>query len=125
MKKILLAIFLTTTLIFPELSFADLVSCDGANCQWDDLIGVSANFIKFLLTLLLPVVAILFVYSGGMLIYYGINGNTDGYTKVRGYFVKLFFGVLIMLSAWLLVDTALKFLGVDEEIVNTVLNRGS
>jgi hypothetical protein len=102
---------------------ADLIPCDGTAahpCGFDELLQLVENVMHFLLfDMVLPISAILFAYVGFLFLTSGSNpGNRD---KAKKILWKLVAGLVISLSAWLIIRTILVTLGYDNTIFPRIL----
>ena len=93
---------------FAVVASSSLVPCDGGAeqpCHFTDLIFLVNNVIQFLLYLILPIAAIIFVYVGFLFLTSG--GSTEVKSQAKGIFKKAVIGLLFVLAAWLIVKTIL------------------
>jgi len=119
-----LVIFLATVMIMlgafsPELVFAHdiaggeahshIVQCD-TDCGYNDLIGLIRNIIDFIIMIAVIAAPILFAWAG--FLYVTAAGNTGKIQKAHTIFKDVLIGFMIILVAWLVVNT----------IVGTLLN---
>ena len=96
--------------ITPIYTFADLVPCDGADCDFDSLIELIKNIVTFLLfSFAVPLAAISFAIAGVMILTAG--GNTGQVEKAKEIFWNVLIGLIVALSAWLIVNAILLGLG--------------
>jgi hypothetical protein len=129
-KKILAYIITLSILAFPGLLMAEEVSMSGLVPVCNTEIGPDGSFtvpcdfdyfmtmlnyiidwsVKYLVT---PIFAILFIYAG--FLYIGSAGNPNNKSKAKKIIKNALLGYLIILSAWLVVDTILKGLGFTGE----------
>jgi ABC-type antimicrobial peptide transport system permease subunit len=80
-------------------------------CNFDDLILTVQRVIDFMFKfLILPIAAIIFAWSGLKLLFRGDNPEARQQTKKM--FWKVFVGLLIALSAWVIVSTIISGLEV-------------
>lgn len=90
----------------------DIVPCGGPtekSCGFQDLIKLAQNIIKFLIYIGSFIAAIVFMWAGFKLI---LNPADPGARKeALGMFVKVFWGFVMMLGAWLLVSLIVGMLG--------------
>lgn len=115
-KKIILLLSLFALL--PVFAFAQqngLVPCNGPDCNFGHVGDLIENVIKFIITRVYPVVfTISIVYAGILML--TAAGNTNKVAKAKAIVKALIYGLVIMLSAWLVVYTLLKTLGADRFI---------
>ena len=95
-------------LILPQIVLAQIVPCLGPECQTCHLVALGQNIIEFLIGISAFVGAMLFAWAGLLMATAG--GNEGKISKARGIFSNVIIGIIIMLAAWLIVDTILKAL---------------
>lgn len=119
----ILIIFMVMTMLFDtSVALADpLVPCSGTlaagepvqpggGCDFTDIIALINNVINFLIfKLAVPLAAISFAIAGVMILTAG--GNTGQVEKAKDIFWNVFWGLIIALSAWLVVTAILVALG--------------
>src|SRR3989344_3083290 len=87
-------------------------------CTRCDLFKLLKNLIDFTVYTLMPAVAILlFVWAGFLILMGGANPNLVA--QGRQIFSTTFFGILIMLSAWMITNTLIKSIGSNYDKANT------
>jgi len=85
-------------------------SCPGGVCGFNELMIMINRIINFiLLDIATPIAAIVFVYAGILLIFSG--GDSGKITKAKAMIKNLIIGFVIVLAAWLIVNTILSTLG--------------
>jgi len=100
----LIIILLSVIFIFPIFTQAQPLvptTCEGANCDWDDLVGLAQNIMNFLIVLSLPLAAVAFAWAGFLMM--TAAGSEEKIKKAHGIFLKVGVGFLIVLTAWLIV----------------------
>ncbi len=123
MSKRLILVLLFGTLLYgvPDLVFAqslaEYAGCSGPDCSTCNLVDLANGVIQW-------VIGILFVVFAGVMAWAGFglvtsNGNHHALDEAKGYFVNAIVGFIIMLSAWLIIDTVMRGL------VGTSSNPGS
>ena len=120
-KKTKLVSFLILSLfLFPALSFAadgppddGLIPNCSPDCDFEDFMTLVRNVIEFLIWIAIPISVILFSYAG--FLYVTAMGDTGKIGKAHDIFNTVFIGLLITVSAWLIVNT----------IVSLLLNDGA
>lgn len=113
MKIFLLSLIFLCT-VFPSLVsaqefFGPLVpACSGGECQMCHLIQLGNNIIRFLISIFAVIGAILIAVGG----FYMVTsaGNVSRRDKGKGILTNTVIGLIIMLVAWLVVDTVMKTL---------------
>ncbi len=116
-KKYLLVI----AYVLPAITLAQgLVPCGGkvhagtknAQCGFEHIGDLIQNIITFLITGVYPVIfTISLVWAGILMLTAG--GNVNRRQKAVAIIKALIYGLIIMLTAWLIVYTILNILGVD------------
>ena len=110
-KKIILGMAIG---LLPALILAEgLVTCEGANCGFLDVINTIQEIIKFLLVIASIFAAVAFMYAG--FLYLFSMGNPGKISQAHGIFKKVVIGYIIMLSAWVAVYALEQALGVTYE----------
>jgi len=84
-----------------------LVPCTGADCNWTAFLTLMQNLLNFLVFLGVTLSALLFAYAGFLYLTSGGGGQVE---EAKNIFTHVIIGLIIMLVAWLLVDTILKVL---------------
>jgi len=110
MKKIQLInrieiFFLTGLIWIPFIVGADLVSCDGPNCHFEDLITLVDSVLDYILAISASIAAIMFSYAG--FLYLTAQGETGKRTKANQVFVNVGKGLFFVVAAWLIVKAVL------------------
>ncbi len=116
-------IFVFLLLVVPALSFGaegkpDLgkVSCDnsaGNPCDFKALMREINTVIQFLLfDMVVPIAALMFFYAGFQLVTAG-EETAGARTKAKSIFSNAVYGLIISVSAWLVIRTLLSILGFD------------
>ncbi len=80
----------------------------GADCSWVHLVQLASNILNFLVYLSIIAAAIMFAYAG--FLYMSDGGSMDKVKKAHGIFTAVVVGIIIVLVAWLSVDTLMKSL---------------
>ncbi len=125
--KYLFILVLFINLIFPvSVSAAGLVPCGGPSepsCGTCEVIAMGNTLITSLIGVLFVVFAIIVVYAGMGLVTSG--GNPAAKTAAKSKLTNALIGFIIVLAAWLLVDTIMRGLltGGDGKIDGTLWSR--
>ncbi|MDD4988818.1 MAG: hypothetical protein PHV42_00115 [Candidatus Pacebacteria bacterium] len=102
-----------------------LVSCDGtvtidatnqtaySNCGFQQFLNLIGNIIGFLLKVAVSIAAVAFFFAG--FLYLTAGGNPGKIEEAHQIFWSALIGIIIMLCAWLLVNTIIKGLVADPE----------
>ena len=101
---------LLLVVLIPQLSYAQtgLVPCD-TNCGFEDLIQLAQNVINFLIfKIAAPLGTIMFAYAG--FLYVTNAGNESRVSEAHQIFWYVFWGLVVCLAAWLIVNFVLVFL---------------
>lgn len=121
MNKRNLALFATMTFLTAfataHADTAGLIPCGNVEsggkvtdgCTYNDLIILAQTIIKFLIfDLAAPIGAVMFAYAG--FTYVTNGGNESKIKQAHDIFLYVFWGLVIALSAWLVVNFILSFL---------------
>ena len=82
-----------------------LIPCTGLNCEACHLASLAQRIINFLIGLSIPLAAAMFAYAG---VIYFTSGVVDKIEKAHKIFKSVGIGFLIVLGAWLGIQTVLK-----------------
>lgn len=85
---------------------ANFVTCRGADCSACNLVEMANIIIKWLIGILFLVFAILMLRAGFGLLTSG--GNPGAFSAAKDSFKNAIIGLLIILAAWLIVDTLMR-----------------
>lgn len=120
MKWLLVLVFavIAVTSAFPVVTFAvdpaGLVTCEGvdangiADCNFCSFIQMVDVIVNWLFSVLVLIAVFLIVYAGFKLVVSA--GNPSAMTDAKGMISNVIIGFVIILAAWLIVDTVLKAL---------------
>ncbi len=98
-----------TVFLSPNLVSAQgLVPCQGTDCTMCHFADLANNIIKFLFGLAVMVFVVMMVVAGFGLVTSG--GNPAALSDAKSKLVNAIIGLLIMFSAWLLIDTIMRAL---------------
>ena len=124
-----IVLFLTSLMAIPLIGLAQapastIIPCGlssdpaaATDCDFDDLIILAQNVINFLIfRIAAPLGAIMFAYAG--FLYITNRGNEGQVTQAHEIFLYVFWGLVIALAAWLLVNFILVFLLGDASTFN-------
>ncbi len=87
---------------------AGLVPCNGPDCTICHLGQLAQNILNFLIYT--GVVLCVFVIIWAGFLYLTDGGKTGKATKAKSMFFKVVVGLILMLSAWLIVDLIIRFM---------------
>lgn len=110
--RIFLATFTVTLLLVPMVSLAQdtgLVPCGyDEPCTTADVATFANWIISFLISILGIIATIALVYAGILLVTSG--GDTNAATRAKTLFTNVVIGIILILAAWLIVDTIMRAL---------------
>lgn len=100
-----------------QSSDSGLVPCGYGDdmCTTEDAVDFANGLIEFLISMLGVIAVIALVYAGFRMVI--SRGDTGAWRKAKDMFTNIVIGIIIILAAWLVVDTILKGLtekGLDE-----------
>ena len=109
MKFVLFAFLL---LFLPDSALsAGLVTCDGSiasPCDFCAFMTMVNELIKWLFTILTLLAVMMMMYAGFKLVV--SQGNSSAWGEAKGMLTNIIVGFVIVLAAWLIVDTLMKML---------------
>lgn len=115
MRKTVFLMLFSTLLFIPSFAGAvdGIVPCEGtyisgSECGTCEFIALMNNTISFVIKIMLMVTFLLFAYVGFLMV--TSKGNISAYNRAKGLFSNVVTGLIIMLAAWLLIDTVMKVL---------------
>jgi hypothetical protein len=114
MKSKLLILLLLASVIVgffaftPEISFAQeplIQDCEAGDgeCGLDDLVALVQRVINWIIMIFAPIAMIMFAWAGVLMVTAG--GNKGQIDRAKGIFTNVAIGLVIVLSAWLIVYT--------------------
>ena len=117
---------LTTSIVTlaPAVSAAAIVPCDGPDCDWGALITLGGNILNFMVTISVFIAAIMFAYAGWL--FFSDTGNASNIESAKKIFGAVVIGLIIVLTAWLVVNTLLDTLtgkGLDQRATERGLDK--
>jgi hypothetical protein len=83
-----------------------LVTCSGLDCDMCSFVGMVEKIIDWLIGIMLVIFAIVTAVAGFRLVISG--GNPEAKTKAKEMLTNAFIGIVIVLTAWLLIDTLMR-----------------
>jgi hypothetical protein len=85
-----------------------LVTCDGVTvpCDACTLVLMADKVIQWLFTILISLTIMMIMYAGFRLVV--SQGNSHAWEESKGMLTNIVVGFIIVLSAWLIVDTVMK-----------------
>lgn len=100
-------------LVIPASQAAGLVPCEGTDCKVCHLFKLVTNIIEFLFKqIALPLAGLMFLIGGIMMISSG--GTETRYKKGKEILVNTLIGLVIVLSAFAIVNTLIMFFASGE-----------
>jgi ABC-type Na+ efflux pump permease subunit len=94
-----------------------IVPCNGVDCGCDDLITLAQNIINGMIFLSVFLAAILFAYAGWLYLSNEAIGQKD---KAKKLFSNVAIGLIVIMVAWLVVDTLMRSLLKDSVVWNNI-----
>jgi hypothetical protein len=89
-----------------QISLAEYAGCSGPDCSACNLVNLANGLIGWLIGFLFIIFAVILAYAGFGLVTSG--GNHHELDEAKNRFVNALIGLLIVLSAWLIVDTIMR-----------------
>ena len=123
---VMLFLFIPTGMTFaalddlPEFSGPIVPTCGIGNnvgpfsCGACDLIKLAQNIVKFFVFFATVIAVLMFVYAG--FLYISSVGDPGKIKKAHGIFINVFWGFIIVLAAWLLINFIMVTFGVDKKL---------
>ena len=104
----LLAAFLVSCAV-PLIAAAQLIptivpDCNGPNCSVCDLVKLAQNIINAGIYISIFMSAVFFAYAGWLYVSSGFD-DVGSVTKAKSIFKNVAIGLIVILGAWLIVDT--------------------
>lgn len=104
-------------LVVPSVTFAvdsgNFLTCDGVDCSACNVVDLANRVITWLVGVLFMVFAVLAAIAGIKLVTSG--GNPGALTAAKDGLVNAIVGLLIILAAWIVVDTLMRGLNVTDQ----------
>ena len=89
-------------------SLSSLAQCSGPDCSACNLVYLANGLIKWLIGMAFLLFAVLFCIAGVRMVMSG--GNSHTVEEAKGSFINAIIGLIIILAAWLIVDTLIRTL---------------
>lgn len=105
--------------IFPDVTLAAFVQCDGVGingmteCSACDFAVLGNEILRWLIGILFILFGVMATVAGFGLVTSG--GNPDAIEKAKSKLLNAFIGIIIVLGAWLLVDTIMRMLLIGDD----------
>lgn len=110
MKRTLLTLLFIGALSLPHLTFAaGFVPCGGTGedpCQACHVVSMGQTILTWLIGIMASIIALVFAIGGMKMVMSG--GSGEGITQAKSMMTNSVIGFVILLAAWLIVDTVLK-----------------
>ncbi|HWO07004.1 MAG TPA: hypothetical protein VNM40_00285 [Candidatus Paceibacterota bacterium] len=109
--QLALGAYYALVITFPLLVFAQagiparIVPCDGIDCEVCHLATLAQNLLNAGIFIFIFIAAMLFAYAGFL---YLTNEAIGEQQRARSIFKNVAIGLVILLSAWLIIDTLMK-----------------
>ena len=94
--------------VVDEADSGGLVTCTGPDCDLCSFVSMIDGIIDWLIGIMVVVFAIITAYAGFLLVVSG--GNVEARKKARTLITNSIVGIIIVLAAWILIDTLLRVL---------------
>jgi hypothetical protein len=106
-----LLFFFAGSLVAPDIaiaqtSLASYAGCSGTDCSACNLVSLANGIITWLIGFLFIIFAVILAFAGFGLVTSG--GNHHALDEAKNRFVNAFIGLIIVLAAWLIVDTLMR-----------------
>jgi len=101
----------------PTPGAGGLIPCAGPDCHFSDMLVFANTVIGWLLRIAIPVTAALFSYAG--FLYLTSGGNPGKKSAANKVFQSVFWGFIMALSAWILVNFLTNFF-LDKDVNEVV-----
>lgn len=111
-----LVVIVSPTIVFAQDNDGGLVTCTGVGsdpCTFCDVIQTGNNVIELLFEILIVAAIIMVVIAGLRLV--TSQGNANAMEQAKSMLTNVIIGFVIVLSAWLIVDTIFKMLVGDNQ----------
>ena len=120
-KKLFLASFLFLFLTPSFTQAAGLVPCGGEGqkgCEFCDFFVLINNLVRFVMFTIVPAVAVLMMIIAGVMFFFA-GAEPGALNKAKGAILGVAIGLLLIFSAWIIVNTILSQFGiVDSSLLN-------
>lgn len=85
---------------------AGLVPCEGEGCSTCHIVQVANSMVKWLIVAMASIGGLVLMYAGVKMVTAG--GNMGAIESAKDMMINMIIGYLILLSAWLVIDTVMK-----------------
>jgi hypothetical protein len=114
MRIFILSLLILPFFFIPEISFAQLVPCNGPDCGTCELVQLGNNILQWLVSIMAVICALIIVFAGFKMV--TSAGNSGKISEAKGMMANTLIGFIILLAAWLIVDTVMKMF-VNQSVV--------
>jgi hypothetical protein len=112
MVQRLFAIALVTgTLLFSSVALAEhggLVPCHGVDCGACDVVKLANNILRWVIEITASIVVLAIIYAGVKIVM--STTSTEARSQAKSMLTNAIIGFLIILGAWLIIDTVMKLI---------------
>ena len=115
--------FFGTPTVFAQTGIAQLSGCTGVDCSACNVVHLANGAIKWLIGILFVIFALLLAIAGVRLV--TSAGNHHALDEAKSSFTNAIVGFLIILSAWLIVDTIMRALVGTDSRPGQLVSEGS
>lgn len=121
MKKTLVVCFLLGLILVPAFVYAQGtvgIPCDGVEvpCKFEHFMQLISNVLNFLILLSIPLGTLAFAWAGWLMLM--SEGNPSKKEDAKEIFKNVGIGLILMLTAWLIVNTIMSALVDDDAYIN-------
>lgn len=99
-------LFLNPVYVTAATGISQFAGCSGTDCSACNIVDLTNGLIKWLIGFLFVLFAVLVAYAGFGLVTSG--GNHHALDEAKSRFMNAFIGMIVILSAWLIVDTIMR-----------------
>ena len=110
-SALLLILFSVVILVYPFVASAQaggLIPCSGNDCGTCHIVELADNVTNIIIALALGISVIIFMYAGWLML--SAAGNSTQIKKGKDVMLNVLVGLVIILTAWLVIDVMLKSL---------------
>jgi uncharacterized membrane protein YidH (DUF202 family) len=114
MRKALSFIGAGVVLFTPAFVSAQLVPCDGPSCNTCHVMTLAQNILNFLVGISAFIGIMVLAYGGFLML--TAAGNASQIERGKNFIWNVLIGLLIVLVAWLIIDTVMKYTNLSSDI---------
>jgi hypothetical protein len=119
--RFLLALLISMVPFAVLYAAGGLVPCDGPECDICSIVALAQKIMQFLIAACFILATIMFVWAGITIL---TNADNPGKrSEGKSMFANVLIGFIILLAAWLIVDTVMKVLFVNSDINKASVGR--